>query len=141
MPIADLACTIIYDAVAHGDLKPCPFCGSTDLEVNNTHTPSYWVECNNCEGEISGEYPADDTFINEEAHTAMHETAIRSAVRWWNTRDVSSIDTLIIFWRHVHNHGAGPKGESVKAELRVLAPVYIDAYQCARVNLCGDILP
>ena len=27
-------------------LSPCPFCGESEkLELNNTHTPSYWIQC------------------------------------------------------------------------------------------------
>lgn len=47
------------------DLKPCPFCGSRDLELSNTHTPCFWVECSNCEAQVSGDYfregPGEDS--------------------------------------------------------------------------------
>ncbi len=37
-------------------LKSCPFCGSYNLELSNTHTPSFSVTCQDCGGEASGEY-------------------------------------------------------------------------------------
>lgn len=29
-------------------LEPCPFCRSNEVLVMNTHSPSYWAECQNC---------------------------------------------------------------------------------------------
>lgn len=55
-------------------LLPCPFCGAEDLELVNTHTPSYWVECETCRAEAHGD--------SLQTHTA----AIRSAVDAWNRR-------------------------------------------------------
>lgn len=37
-------------------LKPCPFCGSTDIDLSNTHTAAFSVECNDCGAEAHGEY-------------------------------------------------------------------------------------
>lgn len=33
---------------ADESLKTCPFCTSLNIEVSNTHTPSYWAECRDC---------------------------------------------------------------------------------------------
>lgn len=74
-----------YEEKEHGKLKPCPFCGNRELEVTNTHTASYWVECLECGAEVSGEYGGDG-FQTETAFRAGHELALRSAVKAWNRR-------------------------------------------------------
>lgn len=43
--IGKLCFSVIYEPGIDVPLLPCPFCGSSDLEVENTHTPSYTVEC------------------------------------------------------------------------------------------------
>lgn len=35
--------------------KPCPFCGSNDVVLNNTHTASFWCECTDCSATVHGE--------------------------------------------------------------------------------------
>lgn len=86
-------------------LKPCPFCASTNLEIGNTHTPSFSVRCNECEAEASGDYfptpagqvrserfhysaePDDSGF--EADFDALHpeyQRAFTSAVEAWNRR-------------------------------------------------------
>ncbi|MDN7851368.1 Lar family restriction alleviation protein [Burkholderia seminalis] len=91
------------DAVA--ELLPCPFCGSTNLEIANTHTPSFWVRCNECEAEASGGYfptpngkvrhdrfsysstPNDTCFeANFDSLHPEYQDAFRSAVNAWNRR-------------------------------------------------------
>lgn len=87
------------------DLLPCPFCGGTDLEIANTHTPSFWVRCNECDAEATGEHfptptgtvrenrfhyspTPDDTGFEatfENLHPEYQE-AFRSAVNAWNRR-------------------------------------------------------
>lgn len=32
-------------------LKPCPFCGSTDLDFDDNGENNLWVYCNNCQEE------------------------------------------------------------------------------------------
>ena len=56
-------------------LLPCPFCGSENLEVCNTHTPIFWVNCFDCEGQAHGEY-----FANS------FPKALASALEKWNCR-------------------------------------------------------
>ncbi len=60
-------------------LKPCPFCGSEELELINTHTPYYWIECVSCCCELtcSGDY----------ANTvADHKKAALNVIGKWNRR-------------------------------------------------------
>jgi hypothetical protein len=33
---------------AVSELKPCPFCGSNNILVSNSHTPCYAGECQDC---------------------------------------------------------------------------------------------
>ena len=61
-------------------LLPCPFCGGDDLEVGNTHTPSYTVECVSC-GAQGG-----DCKSGKGRSKAAHRGAFLSAIRAWNTR-------------------------------------------------------
>ena len=62
-------------------LTPCPFCGCAVLELSNTHTASYWIECTNCGAQVTGEpFYGDDKALN-------HLLAKRSAVKAWNRRE------------------------------------------------------
>lgn len=83
-------------------LNPCPFCGGDDLEIINTHTASFWVECVDCNARVPGGYVKgprrDDRFhydacpdgsrfdaTYDELHPE-YQKAFRSAVLAWNTR-------------------------------------------------------
>jgi Lar family restriction alleviation protein len=59
---------------------PCPFCGSTDLELQNTHTPHYWIECQGCEAQVSD--PGHGRRNTLPAHRAS-KAAVLAA---WNRR-------------------------------------------------------
>lgn len=76
------------DGNHHGQkLLPCPFCGKDDsLEICNTHTPIFWVECK-CGAEKHGKYidGAGNTTCQELAY-ANYGKALISAVNEWNTR-------------------------------------------------------
>jgi hypothetical protein len=89
------------DIEAREALKPCPFCGGTDIEIANTHTPKFWVECNGCEAEARGEYfegpPAESHFHYDpmpnsdfdgdyEQLPENYKAAFRSAIDAWNAR-------------------------------------------------------
>lgn len=63
------------------NLKPCPFCGSTKLEVCNTWTASYWVECLGCSAQVHGRIS-----FGERGTKALHVKAKASAIEAWNTR-------------------------------------------------------
>jgi transcription elongation factor Elf1 len=56
-------------------LLSCPFCGSYNLEVCNTHTPSFWVNCFDCEGQAHGKY-----------RSGRFKAALMSAVVAWDRR-------------------------------------------------------
>ena len=61
-------------------LKPCPFCGSSELELCNTWTALYWIECRNCGAQVDGiAYPNDE-------RPDDHQEAKQSAIEFWNTR-------------------------------------------------------
>lgn len=68
-------------------LKACPFCGGDDLAVCNTHTATYWVQCNACHAQKDGEdiESADDAQTKAELVVAHYE-AFLSAVLGWNKR-------------------------------------------------------
>lgn len=62
-------------------LLPCPFCGSPG-ELQNTHTPSYWVECTSCGAQVS------DQLFHENYHSLdAHKASIQNACIAWNTRN------------------------------------------------------
>ena len=65
------------------ELKHCPFCGSEDLELTNTHTPSCWVECLDCQAQAHGECFQNKNGFWREGH---FKKAIQSAVSSWNRR-------------------------------------------------------
>lgn len=69
-------------------LAPCPFCGETDgLEVTNTHTPSYWVECI-CGARMDGEYFEPRRNASKASLLRLHEKAKASVIDRWNRRAV-----------------------------------------------------
>ncbi|VVE28629.1 hypothetical protein PPN31114_03534 [Pandoraea pneumonica] len=69
-------------------LLPCPMCGGNDLELANTHTPSYWIECCDCETQAHGDLPegGGGTIRTRRACLRLHKAAIESAVAKWNAR-------------------------------------------------------
>jgi transcription elongation factor Elf1 len=60
---------------SYANLLPCPFCGSENLEVCNTHTPSFWIECGDCEASARGDF-----------FPRSFAAAIQSASNVWNRR-------------------------------------------------------
>lgn len=67
-------------------LEPCPFCGSLNVTVSNTHTPSYWAECEDC-----GAQGPSSTYPKREARSRagvrrQHKAALSEAVERWNRR-------------------------------------------------------
>ncbi|WP_131931159.1 hypothetical protein [Burkholderia sp. SRS-25] len=98
------------DAIA--ELLPCPFCGGTDPEIWNTHTPSFSVQCIVCDAEATGEHfptpsgtvrvdrfhysPTPDDTGFEAAFDNLHpeyKEAFRSAVDAWNRRAASPVES------------------------------------------------
>ncbi len=81
-------------------LKPCPFCGGSNVELSNTHTASFWCECE-CGAQAHGEYfegpQRDDKFSYTPSPGGFAEAdlpdmypeyqqAARSAIEAWNRR-------------------------------------------------------
>ncbi|GAI75176.1 unnamed protein product, partial [marine sediment metagenome] len=62
------------------EIKPCPFCGSADIAIENTHTALYWMECQNCGAQVDGKNYGD---LNDDE---SHLEAARSALATWNHR-------------------------------------------------------
>lgn len=76
-------------------VRPCPFCGNDEictdphdesggLELKNTHTASYWIECP-CGVEVSGESHEGGGRIARTSE-AKHRKAAKSALDHWNER-------------------------------------------------------
>jgi hypothetical protein len=63
-------------ATAH-DLKGCPFCGKHQVELQNTHTPHYWMECQYCGCEIP-----DPKSSNGKGVRAHRASALRAIEAW-----------------------------------------------------------
>ena len=61
-------------------VRGCPFCGSRDIELCNTHTAAYWMECQKCGAQVNGTSYAD--FDDEESHLKAARTALIN----WNHR-------------------------------------------------------
>lgn len=59
------------------EVKPCPFCGSADVELRESITDAY-IACNNC-GSRTG-------LVYLGASDAENAAKIREAVTVWNTR-------------------------------------------------------
>lgn len=78
---------------------PCPFCGSPHLNISNTHTPSFTVECDNCDAQISGGYCGGAPFKSRPAALRAYRRAFKRAVEAWNKRDAAPLQE-VIFWRY-----------------------------------------
>lgn len=87
--MGDQVLSAVFDSDLHGNLKPCPFCGErTGLEVCNTHTPSFWVECGSCGAEKEGVYEnVDYSLISFDAKCDLYIRAMKTAVSEWNRRE------------------------------------------------------
>ena len=59
---------------ANQKLKPCPFCAHKSVELHNTHTSSYWMECACCGANIHDPRPGRSD--SERAHRASAKRAI-----------------------------------------------------------------
>lgn len=68
----------VLDASDH--LEPCPFCGSTDLEMSNVNNARYWIECKTCEARAEGKAQRYGRRIEP------HRLAAASAIEIWNHR-------------------------------------------------------
>lgn len=67
-------------------LESCPFCGANEIVVMNTHTPSYWAECQHCQAQgPRTTYPKRGA-RSKTAVRRQHVRAFREAVQLWNER-------------------------------------------------------
>lgn len=70
------------------ELKPCPFCGGTDLVIDDGDGTDYswkaWIHiwCKKCEG--SGPYAVPDDNV---AQDKRYKATEAEAVRLWNRRE------------------------------------------------------
>lgn len=73
-------------------LDACPFCGSSELALLNTHTPYYWIECEGCGAEAHGEIPdgGGGKIHTREECIELHRLAMASAVAKWNARPLAT---------------------------------------------------
>lgn len=78
-----------YQPEADPELSACPFCGSENIEVMNTHTPYYTATCADCgvEGPTGEPNRYDGNQIRSRAKLLrVHQEAFDAAVRGWNQR-------------------------------------------------------
>lgn len=69
----------------------CPFCGmSHDLEISNTHTACYTVDCNNCGASMNGGLSKGyngGKILTMGRCAGLHALALLQVIERWNTRD------------------------------------------------------
>ena len=69
------------------ELRACPFCGSENVEIVNTHTPYYWGQCIDCECEGPKSRSPDRHARSKRGVKNQHEEAFKKAVINWNSRE------------------------------------------------------
>jgi len=67
-------------------VRNCPFCGSWLINITNTHTACYSVECNACGVEMTGPSFEKESREGAVGKVLDHLSAIRAVVRLWNRR-------------------------------------------------------
>ena len=65
---------------AGAPIAPCPFCRGYKIELQNTWTPSYWLECQKCEAQVGDQ--KNGRADNKTGHTLSALNAIEA----WNKR-------------------------------------------------------
>ena len=131
------------DDRSHGGhiLTACPFCGTDDeLELCNTHTPSYWVRCHNCGAEAHGRCTEEggSRILSKEAALRLHLAAMESAVLAWNTRAAVPAYDLVAHLEKqsefsLETFGPGPRVrmvvDHIRAELIEIEASPTDVYE------------
>ena len=90
-------------------VKSCPFCGSTTIEISNTHTCCYSVVCESCGAEVTGP-SLHKNWKSVARQVADHLRAIRIAVAKWNLRTVGPLVEMGVKPAHLEchiHHGTG----------------------------------
>jgi transcription elongation factor Elf1 len=68
-------------------IKVCPFCGSWNLVLENTHTPICWIRCESCGVQADGEYSGKNISKQGEYFDLDDILkAIKTAIDAWNKR-------------------------------------------------------
>jgi hypothetical protein len=70
-------------------LRSCPFCGSRQVEISNTHTPFYTAHCLDCEAEGPRAYGAGQAWSRRSSKRdteRIHRQAFDDAIDAWNDR-------------------------------------------------------
>lgn len=83
-----------YEPGVDPALKPCPFCGNTDLTCNNSHTPYYTVICENAtdtegcgaEGPRTHRGDYQKKRWSKKRVEQLHRDAFQDAIDVWNER-------------------------------------------------------
>jgi hypothetical protein len=86
---------------------PCPFCASITIELRNTHTASYWMECGDCGAQVHGEARGEN-LQSHKIPVRLHEDAAATALRAWNTR-YGHVICEPAFWSMKARRKKGPK--------------------------------
>ncbi|RJT37392.1 Lar family restriction alleviation protein [Rahnella woolbedingensis] len=77
----------IYEDGIDMPLKPCPFCGSDLMQVENTGTACYWVECSLCTAQGAVVAAADEEqIVDTVTMKTIHAEVFNEAIRSWNIR-------------------------------------------------------
>lgn len=77
-------------------LKACPFCGG-HAEIKNTWTIAYWVECTQCDAQVS-----DPKGEGREGSYGEHTQSIERAVKAWQHRasfEIEEVFNDIVKWQ------------------------------------------
>jgi len=77
-----------YERGTDEPLHACPFCGSANVSVINTHTPYYTAKCRGCgaEGPRTNTGDAWNRGMPRDATERLHREAFQAAVDAWNGR-------------------------------------------------------
>jgi Lar family restriction alleviation protein len=82
-------------------LLPCPFCGGTEMVLENTHSPSYWIECP-CGAEMHAGGVKWKTEAGKNS-MANHKKAKQMTIDAWNKRTPSKQVRPRFVYGHITN--------------------------------------